>query len=102
MASESPAFYQLEQLVRGLGDELSAFRKRAQVAESRVRVLEAAVALGGDEAIMERLRTLEAENAELLARLTYATQRSRQLVARVKFMRQQLSRPVAAAAGASE
>ena len=91
-APESPAFRQLEQLVRNLGDELAAFRKRAHAAESRMRSLEAAVAQGGDALSLDRLAALEAENAELKARLGHAAQRTRQLAARVKFMRQQQGR----------
>ena len=91
---ESVAFRQLEQLVRNLGEELASFRRRAQVAEARVRVLESAVQQGGDAASLERLRALEAENADLKSRVSYATDRTRQLLARVHFLRQQQGRPV--------
>lgn len=97
---ESSAFAQLEQLVHHLGEELAGFRRRALAAESRVRVLEAAVQMGGDSASLERLRTLEGENAELRARLAFATERTRQLLARVHFLRQQQSRPPAGPAPA--
>lgn len=96
---ESQAFKQLEQLVRNLGDELAAFRKRALTAEARVRSLEAAVADGGVEGGVERLRALEAENGELKARLGHAAQRTRQLAARVKFMRQQQGRAAPVSGG---
>lgn len=86
---ESQGFKQLEQLVHNLGDELAAFRKRAQIAEGRVRVLEGALSGGGDEVSIDRVRALEAENADLRARLGHAAQRTRQLAARVKFIRQQ-------------
>jgi len=92
--AESVAFRQLEQLVRNLGDELATFRRRAQVAEARVRVLEEAVQIGGDAASLERLRTLEAENADLRERVSHATECTRQLVARVHFLRQQQGRPI--------
>lgn len=91
---ESPAFVQLEQLVRHLGEELAGFRRRALAAESRVRALEAAVQHGGDSASLERLKTLEAENADLKARVVFATERTRQLLARVHFLRQQQGRPI--------
>lgn len=90
--AESPAFKQLEQLVRNLGDELSTFRKRAHAAESRVRTLEAALAQGGSELSLERLSALASENADLKARLDHASQKARQLAARVKFIRQQQGR----------
>lgn len=91
---ESASFRQLEQLVRHLGEELAGFRRRALAAESRVRALEAAVANGGDAASLERLRTLEQENTDLKARVVYATDRTRQLLARVHFLRQQQGRPI--------
>jgi hypothetical protein len=91
---ESAAFRQLDQLVHHLGEELSGFRRRALAAESRVRVLEAAVQHGGDSASLERLKTLEEENADLRSRVVYATERTRQLLARVHFLRQQQSRPI--------
>ena len=90
----SPALRQLEALVRALGDELAGFRRRAQAAEARVRALEGAATAGSDLATMERVRALEVENADLRARLAFAANRSRQLAARVKFVRQQGSRPV--------
>ena len=98
---ESQGFKQLEQLVRNLGDELAAFRKRAQVAEARVRVLEGALSHGGDELTLDRVRALEAENADLKARLGHAAQRTRQLAARVKFMRQQQARVPSANGGST-
>lgn len=85
---------QLEFLVRSLGEELAGFRRRAHAAEARVKVLESAAAAGGDLASIERVQALEAENAELRKLLGYATQRTRQLAARVKFVRQQAGRPV--------
>jgi hypothetical protein len=84
---------QLELLVRALGDELAGFRRRAQVAEARVRALESAASAGSDLASLERVQALEAENADLKARLSFAAGRSRQLAARVKFVRQQGARP---------
>ncbi|MBC7897330.1 MAG: hypothetical protein H7066_18075 [Cytophagaceae bacterium] len=86
---ESQGFKQLEQLVRSLGDELATFRKRAQLAEGRVRLLEGALSGGADEISVDRVRALAAENADLKARLGHAAQRTRQLAARVKFIRQQ-------------
>jgi hypothetical protein len=98
---ESPGFKQLEQLVHNLGDELAAFRKRAQIAEARVRMLEGALSSGGDEVSIDRVRALEAENADLKARLGHAAQRTRQLAARVKFIRQQQQARVPSANGGS-
>ncbi|ODT04758.1 MAG: hypothetical protein ABS52_04040 [Gemmatimonadetes bacterium SCN 70-22] len=91
-APESPAFRQLEQLVHHLGEELAGFRRRALAAEARVRTLEVALQQGGDAPSLERLRALELENADLRARVVYATERTRQLLARVHFLRQQQGR----------
>ena len=96
---EVAAFRQLEQLVRHLGDELAAFRRRAQAAEARVRALEALLAqprTAGEDAVA----ALEAENAALRARVQFATDRTRQVLSRVQFLRQQQSRPVAPTAPA--
>ncbi len=81
------AFRELKQLVRNLGEELATFRRRAHQAESRLK------ALGntnrGDVAAEERVSDLEAENARLLARLDAARARSRAMLDRVRFLRQQ-------------
>lgn len=89
---ESPAFRQLEQLVHHLGEELAGFRRRALAAEARVRTLEVALQQGGDAPSLERLRALEVENADLNARIAFSTERTRQLLARVHFLRQQQAR----------
>lgn len=86
---EAAAFRQLEQLVRSLGEELAGFRRRAHQAEARARSLDATVSTGADQASLERVRQLEAENAELKERLGHVTTRTRQLLSRVKFLRQQ-------------
>lgn len=93
---ESVAFRHLEHLVRSLGEELAGFRRRAHAAEGRVRALEAAVEEGGDSVSLERLRVLEDENADLRARLAFATDRTEQLLARLRFLRQQQARPLPA------
>ncbi len=64
------AFAELEQLVRHLGEELAAFRKRAHAAEARLKALGATPQ--GDASAEERLAALEAENAKLRARLDEA------------------------------
>jgi hypothetical protein len=87
---ESPAalaFGELEILVRNLGEELSAFRKRAHAAESRLKALGATPA--GDATAEERLATLEAENARLRERLAEAAEKTRAMLDRARFLRQQ-------------
>ena len=103
----SPAFLELQRLVRHMTDELASFRRRAFQAESRVRDLEqelAALRARQAEAAPvrvvasevqppldagERLGDLERENADLRSRLDSATERTRNLLDRVRFLRQQ-------------
>ena len=81
---EVVAFRELAQLVHHLQDELGAFRKRATDAESRVQELEAIA--GGETTDVVALTR---ENAELRRRLDGAMLRTRQLLERVRFVRQQ-------------
>lgn len=87
-AATLAAFTELSDLVGHLGDELAAFRRRALQAEARVRALEAA---GGADAFasQSRLEELERENDELRTRLAAAGERTDQMLARVRFLRQQ-------------
>ncbi|HET7458270.1 MAG TPA: hypothetical protein VFJ74_11520 [Gemmatimonadaceae bacterium] len=90
------AFRDLEHLVRHLGEELAGFRRRALQAETRLKAAEAqtaeavaaARAAAGD-APHPRVAELEAENERLRRRLDEATQRTRQMIDRVRFLRQQ-------------
>ena len=89
---EIAAFRDLEQLVRHLGDELAGFRRRALLAESRLRELESEDQVPDvtqQRALDERVTELEHENAVLRARLESATERTRQMLERVRFIRQQ-------------
>ena len=92
MASDSDrpdleAFQELQQLVRHLGDELAAFRRRALQAEARVKALEGSP--GAARVTPERIERLETENADLKRRLESARTRTRQVLDRVRFLRQQ-------------
>ena len=85
--SERPeviAFKELDHLVRHLGDELASFRRRALHAEARLKDLEGALPSGGKAS-----GELARENAELRAKLDAATTKTRQLLDRVRFVRQQ-------------
>ena len=89
-SSERPdieAFDELHQLVRHLGDELATFRRRALAAEARVKAFDAAA--GGAKVNPERVDRLEKENADLKRRLEAARSRTRQVLDRVRFLRQQ-------------
>ena len=92
MASDSErpdieAFQELNQLVRHLGDELASFRRRALSAEARIKAIDAAP--GGARVNPERVDRLEKENADLKRRLEAARARTRQVLDRVRFLRQQ-------------
>ncbi len=89
---ETAAFRELETLVRHLGDELAGFRRRALLAEARLRELEGQEGHPVREqqrALSDRCTQLEHENAGLKGRLEAATARTRQMLDRVHFIRQQ-------------
>jgi hypothetical protein len=81
------AFADLERLVHHLGDELASFRRRALQAEARVKALESSP--GATRTSPERIEKLERENASLKMRLETARGRTRQMLERVRFLRQQ-------------
>ncbi|MGK2963333.1 MAG: hypothetical protein ACSLFK_14515 [Gemmatimonadaceae bacterium] len=84
---EEEALAELQQLVRHLGDELAGFRRRALQAEARVKAIDASS--GSGKVTPERLEKLEMENADLKKRLEAAKSRTRQVLDRVRFLRQQ-------------
>src|SRR5690242_14133066 len=86
---EIQAFKELSAVVRTLRDELKAFRNRALAAEARVRELEGAADDPGPPHLRERLRAIEQENASLRERLELATSRTKSVLDRVHFLRQQ-------------
>lgn len=81
------AFADLEKLVHHLGEELASFRRRALQAEARVKALESSP--GATRTSPERIEKLERENASLKMRLETARGRTRQMLERVRFLRQQ-------------
>lgn len=86
------AFRELETLVGRLADELAGFRRRALVAEARVKELEGQIAQPARQQqrnLAERVSHLEQENATLKERLDAATTRTSQMLDRVRFIRQQ-------------
>ncbi len=86
------AYRELEQLVRHLGDELAGFRRRALVAEARVRELESEESqpeVKHQRELGDRLNQLEHDNAVLRGRLESATARTKAMLDRVRFIRQQ-------------
>lgn len=86
-ADSAAALTELEILVRNLGEELLVFRKRAQAAEARLKAL--GNTPGGDATAEERVAQLEAENAKLRERLAEAAEKTRAMIDRARFLRQQ-------------
>ena len=85
---DAAAFAELEQLVHALGEELARFRKRAFQAEARLKKVEVA-GEPGDLFSGDRVASLESENRDLRARLESAAERTRTMLDRVRFLRQQ-------------
>jgi acyl-CoA synthetase (NDP forming) len=109
------AFRELEQLIRALGDEMAAWRRRAHEAESRLKATEARLARQAAQparaaaeaaptaapvaaaatqsapasSSSQLVAALQRENQDLRLRLETARQRTRQLLDRVRFLRQQ-------------
>jgi len=88
--SERPdlaAYLELEQLIRGLGDEMAAWRRRAHEAEARLKeVAPQAIKNIGTGPSAD---ALERENRDLKHRLDAAKKRTKQLLEQVRFLRQQ-------------
>lgn len=84
---ELVAFRELSRLVHRMEEELGASRRRAAAAEGRVKELEM---IAGSEPT--DIVALTRENADLRRRLDAATARTRQLLERVRFVRQQGTR----------
>jgi len=87
--ASSDAIRDLDVLVRHLADELAAFRRRALTAESRLKEVESHE--GGVIALdlSARVTQLEKENEQLRSKLEAATARTKQMLDRVRFLRQQ-------------
>ena len=97
-ANERPelrAYRELETLVRHLGEELATFRRRAINAEAQLKDGahsggHAAKGGGRGAAVGEHVAELETENEALKTRLGRAEERVKQMMERVRFLRQQL------------
>lgn len=86
---EVQAFRELSALVHGLSEELVTYRGRALAAEERLREIDSAADDPDPPHVRERLRALEQENRLLRQRLEQATSRTRSVLDRVQFLRQQ-------------
>jgi sugar (pentulose or hexulose) kinase len=83
--SERPdlvAFQELEHLIQALADEMASWRRRAHEAEAKVKAVPAS---GGKASAA----ALERENRELRERLEAARVRTKQLLEKLRFLRQQ-------------
>ena len=87
--AESPSVHELGTLVRHLADELAAFRRRALLAEARLKELEAVEGSVANFDLTARVADLERQNEKLQAKLEVASTRAKQMLDRVRFLRQQ-------------
>ena len=81
---EFQALEELQEVLRGVADELAAWRRRAQRAEAMLSE--------GHDAVVnrERLLELEAENRETEKRLAQARTRVEELLKRLQFLEDQM------------
>ena len=87
---EQRAFTELESLVHHLAEELAGFRRRALVAASRIKEIDEHADRGVSSVdLAARVAQLERDNEQLQNRLEAATTRAKQMLDRVKFLRQQ-------------
>jgi hypothetical protein len=87
--SERPdlvAFQELEQLIHSLADEMAGWRRRAHEAEARLKSAPPAAPTTPGRA---NAAALEKENRELRERLDAAKARTKQLLEKLRFLRQQ-------------
>jgi hypothetical protein len=87
--AEQRAFAELDSLVRNLAAELANFRRRALVAEARIKEIEEHEGGLHSVDLAARVTELEREKERLQTRLDAATKRAKQMLDRVKFLRQQ-------------
>ena len=87
--AEQRAFAELDSLVRNLATELANFRRRALLAEARIKEIEEHEDGPPGVDLAARISELERENKRLRTRLEAATTRAKQMLDRVKFLRQQ-------------
>lgn len=83
--SERPdlvAFQELEHLIQALADEMAGWRRRAQEAEAKLKSTPASGGKGNAAA-------LDRENRDLRERLEAARVRTKQLLEKLRFLRQQ-------------
>jgi hypothetical protein len=87
--TESTSLHELGTLVRHLADELASFRRRALLAEARIKEMEAVEGGMANMDLAARVAFLELQNEKLQTKLDAATTRAKQMLDRVRFLRQQ-------------
>ena len=87
--AENRAVRELNVLVRHLADELASFRRRALTAEARIKEIESHEGGAVGVELASRVARLERENDELQTKLEAAGARAKQMLDRVRFLRQQ-------------
>jgi hypothetical protein len=87
--AEKTAVQELDVLVRHLADELAGFRRRALLAEARLKEVEGQEGGAASLELAGRCSELERENTRLKTKLDAASARAKQMLDRVKFLRQQ-------------
>jgi hypothetical protein len=80
---------ELDTLVRHLADDLAGFRRRALIAEARLKEIESQEGGAANLELAARVSQLERDNERLQGKLDSATARARQILDRVRFLRQQ-------------
>jgi len=80
---------ELETLVRHLAEDLAGYRRRALVAEARLKEIESQEGGAANLELASRVTQLERDNERLQSKLDAATDRARQMLDRVRFLRQQ-------------
>lgn len=86
---EAAAFRELEILVHHLAEELAGFRRRAQVAEARLKDVEGQEAGMASLDLAARCTQLQHDNDRLEKKLAAANARAKQMLDKVRFLRQQ-------------
>jgi hypothetical protein len=87
--AEKRAVQELNVLVHHLAEELAGFRRRALTAESRLKDVEGHEGGAASLELVNRCAELEQENEKLKAKLDAANSRAKQMLDRVRFLRQQ-------------
>ncbi len=80
---------ELDALVRHMADDLAAYRRRALIAEARLKEVESQEGGVANLELAARVTQLEQDNERLQSKLDSATARAKQILDRVRFLRQQ-------------